>query len=120
MKALKKRDSCKPHFQELKLLTVTSLYIYETAMFVKRSPHLFPTISDGQLKKSRRHGHKLKAPVAKTTLKGNSIFCMAPKILNKLPKAIKDANIHVFRKKLTSLLTTKAYYTLTEFLTDAF
>jgi hypothetical protein len=37
-------DSCKPLFQEYKILTVYSLYILESAKFVKKYPEKFRKI----------------------------------------------------------------------------
>lgn len=38
-----KMDSCKPHFKTLGILTVYSIYILESATFVKNNQHLFKT-----------------------------------------------------------------------------
>jgi hypothetical protein len=115
---LKRMDTCKPHFISLKILTVPSLYIFETAMFVRRNPHLFPTFSSLPTGRSRRHEHMLQSTTARTALKNKSFFCMAPQIYNKIPKKIKESNLTIFKKELFSLLVNKAYYTVVEFLYD--
>jgi hypothetical protein len=51
-------------------------------------------------------------------LKQNSLYCMAPKIYNKIPKHLKNLNIAAFRNKLKILSAAKAYYNLTEFFMD--
>ena len=48
----------------------------------------------------------------------DSIFCMAPLLYNKLPNAIKELNITMFKSKLKKMLIHKCYYTVTEFLND--
>jgi hypothetical protein len=39
-------DSCKPLFKEYKILTVYSLYILESAKFIKKYPEKFSKYSD--------------------------------------------------------------------------
>ncbi|KOB65431.1 putative rotatin, partial [Operophtera brumata] len=43
---LKMIDSCKPFFYKYNILTIPSLYIFETAMFVKDNPDIFLWLSD--------------------------------------------------------------------------
>lgn len=52
-----------------------------------------------------------------TTLKRNSIYCMAPFIFNKLPNAWKDLNTVMFKSRLRNLFD-KTYYSVAEFLAD--
>lgn len=110
---LKRTDSCKPYFKDLQLLTVPSLYIYETAVYVRMNPHLFI-----RNLKPRRYDH-LCLKACKTTFMQKSIFVMAPKIYNTLPEVLRtEKNIRLFKKRLNKLLNNKMYYTVSEFLND--
>lgn len=109
---LKPTDSCIPHFKRLKLLTLPSLYIYETALFVKTNWQLFK-------KMNSKREVKLSAPLRSTAFYDKSILGMAPRLYNKLPKSIRDANqLHSYKALLRNFLVEKAYYSVQEFLDD--
>lgn len=114
---LKLTDSCKPHFKTLKILTVPCLYIYEVALFVKSNPMYFPTFRE-RFRFNMRNGEMLCNRKSRTTLMYNSLFCMAPKIFNKLPQTLKMQDYINFKTKLKYLLVDKCYYSITEFLND--
>lgn len=110
-------DSCKPYFQKYKILTLPSLYIFEIVMFVKLNSQLFPRLSDVK-PRNRRDNFVLCLHGAKTALMQRSVFCMAPKIYNKLPKLWREQNLLTLKKTLKEFLVEKAYYTVLEFLND--
>lgn len=116
---LKQTDSCRPFFKKYKLLTLPSLYVLETIMFVKSNPDLYQRISD-TVTRNRRDNSKLRSHIAKTALMKKSIFCMAPTIYNKIPKEHKDLDANMFKKKMRNLLTEKCYYHINDFLNDTF
>lgn len=117
MFGLQTTDSCKPKFIEYKILTLSSLYILEVAIFVKSNPNYFPRLCD-RVQRNRRDQYKLCLPKAKKSLMRNSIFCMGPVIYNKLPKHLRELDIHNFKIKLKSILAETCYYTVNEFLSD--
>lgn len=114
---LKVTDGCKPFFIKYKILTLPSLYILESAMFVKSNHNLFPRMSDTVVR-NRRDNTKLRLHKSKTTLMNNSIFCMGPKIYNKIPKFWKERDSNIFKNKLNNFLANKAYYNINDFLHD--
>lgn len=110
---LKQTDSCKKHFQELKLLTLPSIYIYEAALLVKRNIDKYDTLN------LKRHKSTLRAPVCKTAMYSKSLFNMRIKIYNKLPQSIKDiCSFNIFKNNLKEFLINKAYYNIGEFIDD--
>lgn len=108
---LRKTDSCKSHFKNLKILTLPCLYIYEICVFVRTNMDLFMNYNSVRLR------HKLCFMKTKTALLKKSVLGMAPKIYNKLPRAMHDIdNLYEFKKKLNIFLAEKAYYSIREFL----
>lgn len=116
---LKSTESCKPVFTKYKLLTLPSLYIFEVASFVKSNPHLFTRLSEA-FPRNRRDNSQLCLHSAKTALMSKSVFCMAPKIYNKIPQSYKALTTNLFKNKIRNLLTDKCYYNINDFLTDTF
>lgn len=110
---LKLTDSCVPHFKRLKILTFPSIYLYEVAVFVKANMSLFDTFG------SDRVGTLIKSKSHVTALYSKSIFGMAPKIFNHLPKTLRnEENINVFKMSLKKIFVEKCYYCLDQFFTD--
>lgn len=106
-----------PFFKNNKILTLPSLYIFEIAMFVKSNINKFNKFSDNN-NLNTRNKNKYCRVKSNTTLMHNSVFCMAPKIYNKIPESIKGIEILCFKKKLKSFLVERCYYSITEFLND--
>lgn len=119
MFGLQSTDSCKPIFTKYKILTLPSLYILETAIFVRNNPHLFPRMCD-KVVRNRRNNTRLCLHPAKTTLLRNSIVCMAPIIYNKIPDEYKTLNAKLFKMKFKRFLIDKCYYNINAFLNDKF
>lgn len=121
MCGLQVTDSCVPYFKSLKILTLPSLYILETALFVKMNPNLFPKFSAVKKNPIRsQHANQLCNLKCKTALMSKSFFGLAPKIYNKLPDGIKDMPIVKFKTALQKFLTEKCYYRLDEFLNEKY
>lgn len=112
-------ETCKPFFQEYKILTLPSLYIYEVSMFVKVNQNLFILASEVN-NRQQRDALRLCVPRTNTTLMYKSVFHMAPVIYNKLPKEIRAMNTALFNKNLKHLLVNKCYYNLNDYLNDKF
>lgn len=110
---LRQTDSCRPYFQELQILTVPSMYIFEISKFVKTNPHNF------EIRNNLRIGNKMQVVVTKTAFLYNSVVGMAPKIFNKLPRHIRDTQcIDKFKDALYKLLMAKTYYSIKDFIND--
>lgn len=123
MTGLKMTDSCVPVFKSLKLLTLPSLYILEIALFVKSNQHLFTKVSQTRkrsIKVRSQYRNMLNLGRYHTALLRKSVMGMGPAIYNKIPDEIKELNSYKFKKKLTSILLEKCYYSITDFLNDKF
>lgn len=116
---LQTTDSCKPYFIMYKILTLPSIYILETIMFVRKNPKLFPRRAD-QFPRNRRDQTQLCVPPCRTALMRKSVFHIAPIVYNKLPKSWKELNNVHLKRKLKTHLVNKAYYNINEFLEERF
>lgn len=110
------RDSCKPIFLAHKMLTLTCIYILETACLVKKK---FQTDIHNISTHFTRQTGQLSLPIPSSTLTKNSIIYNSKKIFNHLPTTLRVIdNIKRFRSELKKILVGKAYYTLEEFFQD--
>lgn len=121
MFGLKKTDSCIPYFKKYNILPFPALYIFETALFVKKNPHLFQKLATVKKMPLRaQYLNTLCHVKCKTALMKKSFFGIAPEVYNKIPDAIKRMPVLKFKCTLHQLLLKKCYYRLDEFLNDNF
>lgn len=119
---IQQTDSCKLHFQRLKLLTLPCIYIYETCHFVIKHPEFFKTRQEIPTKYSFRPKtqNRLMLPTSRLNLHSKSPLVMCVKIFNKLPSALKSIpNEKEFLKKLKDILIKKCYYKLEEYFKES-
>lgn len=112
---LRFRDSCREYFKKLNVLTVTCIYILEVVLFIRKNTELFINVE------SERRKYQIQAFPCRTNYLSKSIFGMASKIYNHLPKkllVIED--IMVFKREINKLLLSKTYYSVAEFFADKF
>lgn len=105
--------SCRPYFDKLNILTLTSLYILEACAFVKNNDQLFPLYTRPE---GLRPHKRLATCSSKLHLVHSGPRSMAAKIFNCIPKSIQSIEkINVFKNALNKYLVRKSYYTLQEF-----
>lgn len=105
--------SCRPYFIKEKLLTFASLYILESAVFIRTHIQEFKHI------KSLRRRHQLELLIPKLEMYKNSPYYRAINIYNKIPFDIRnEGNDKLFFKNLKIYLTNKSYYTIEDFMND--
>ena len=109
------RESCRPLFEQLKILTVPCVYILECNMFVKKYSELFD-------KNEEVHSHDTRSKSDLRVLRhSSSLFSKSPQyrlrmLYNKLPQEIKIVkDIYEFKSQVSSLLLKSNYYTVNEF-----
>ena len=113
----KVQDSCKPLFIAEKILTLTSLFILETACLVKKK---YEVVSN-QTEYNTRLSHFIQLPLPNFTLTKNSIIFNGKKIFNHLPLGLRQRQCDKsFRRSLKELLIVRPYYDLEEFFDDSF
>lgn len=112
---IRPRESCKPHFLKGKILTLPSIYILESAIFVRQNINLFEYV------KSDRRKANLTLPTPRIEMFRNSPLYRCILLYNKLPDYIKnEENVTTFKNKLKYILLNKCYYNVEEFMNDNF
>lgn len=111
---LKQDDHCRPHFKRLKLLTLTSIYVYETIIHSTRTQ---------KLTRSQIHSHDtrnknaLDLPFNRLTRAQNHPDYRGSKFYNCLPDHIKNIQTpKPFKKHLKDFLLDNPTYSTSEFL----
>jgi hypothetical protein len=108
---LKHLESCKDSFRHLKILTVYSLYIQKTILYVKENCNCtvnqqIHTHNTRNNKDHHIYGHNLEIYNSQPSAAGCIYY-------NKLPNNIKQIeNTNQFKKKLKELLIKGCYYTI--------
>lgn len=111
------RESCRPHFVSQRILTLTSIFVLETATLVFKN---FSNVRRTD-QPSTRQNLKLMAPlpIPKTALVQKSLIYEGRKVFNHLPFAFRlAASSKQFRKQVKNFLLDKPYYSLTEYYDD--
>ncbi|PSN45502.1 hypothetical protein C0J52_22163 [Blattella germanica] len=110
------REHCRPLFQELRILTVASLYIFTNLIYMF-SHHDERDSFSGLHTHDTRNNRDLVVPrhgLAKTS---NSHIVRSIKLFNKLPGYIRDIrNINAFKNKVKTILLNNSFYTVQEYL----
>lgn len=116
---IEETESCKPHFQEMKILSLPSLYIFETCKFVRKYPEFYTKREDIQKKITLRHKNRLNLPTSRLKMHSDSAYVMSIKLYNKLPEPIRNIDkYNIFMNKLKTFLIDKSYYSVNEYLND--
>lgn len=113
---LSRRDSCRDAFKNLKILTLSGIYIYEACIYAYKNKNII---------RANRADHRYDTRFRELLLpeSHSSAFYQKTcaynscKFYNSLPVDIRDAqNIAVFRRRLKQYLVDKCCYTLQEYL----
>lgn len=109
------RDSCRNYFEQIRVLTLPSVYILECTMFVKKNMDLFDNASHSH--NTRNRGNVVSARYRYSFLQKN-VEHMITKIYNRVPIEIRDLPLYKIKKQMRDILLRKAYYNVQEFLDD--
>lgn len=112
---LSSRDSCRPAFKNLKILTITSLYILEAVLYC---------VNNNTMQRNRDvHYHNTRSrnnfnlPHHRTAMFSKKPLYAGIKMFNLLPEEIKQEEEKKLKTALQSWLQSRAFYTLEEFYT---
>jgi len=112
------KTSCKPLFQSLGIVTITSKYILSLMKFLLQNQKKFTSNTEVH-NINMRNKLKLYKPISNLTLYQKAVY-MSISIFNKLPDCIARLveNKRSFTSTLRQYLVTKSFYCLEKFLDD--
>jgi hypothetical protein len=117
MMGINHRNSCRPAFKQLNILTLASQYILSLMTFVKNNLELFTFNCTVHNKLTRNRGslHVLQSHLS---IRQKGIHCMSVKICNSLPKFLVDLleDETMFVKRLKEILIHDVFYSVDGFL----
>jgi hypothetical protein len=108
------RESCRPLFQKLNLLTFPCLYIFEIAKFVKVHIEFFDFVDKETTRPQRKYRLALPAD-SKLVIRNKSAHNMCIKVYNKLPPNLKTLSDIEFKNKLYKMLCDACFYSVNDF-----
>lgn len=115
IKGKDKLSHCRPLFKELNLMTFPSLYIYHTILFVMQNVNI--KLNSEVHKHNTRGQSNLHVIGHRTNLFANSPQYSGIKLINKLPKNLKDIrDSKKFKHELKEYLIKNAFYSVDEYL----
>jgi hypothetical protein len=116
------RESCRPYFKNMKILTVTSLYIFELCKLVKNQKHFFERTRDNcPRNQNLRKRNKLVTTFTNLKIVNSGPYHMAVKVYNHIPLVLKNIEKQsLFSNKLKQLLVENPFYNVEEFLSYKF
>lgn len=108
------RESCRPWFVKLQLLTLPCLYIFEICTFVKTNKHLFNTVQEVYGNIFRYPNRLAFGHNPRTALYQKNCNAMCIKIYNSIPNHIEELPNKHFKTKLFRWLVEKNFYDINE------
>jgi hypothetical protein len=118
MKSVNNRTTCRPIFKELKILTVSSLYIFEVVCYFQKY-NLYTTRNSDLYEHNTRRKEDLHALSCNTLTFKKIVINMGIKAYNRLPLEIrKSKEFKDFKNNLKLFLLDHPFYTMKEFLLE--
>ncbi|KAI5645810.1 hypothetical protein NE865_02080 [Phthorimaea operculella] len=109
-------DSAQPIFQNLGIMTLPSLLIYQVAIYARTNLSLYGRRGDNQ-HHNLRNARQLSSIPHTLEKARRTIHAMGPPVYNKLPTDIQDApSLNTFKSKLKKWLVSKAFYSFKQFI----
>ena len=113
------RESCRPIFRRLGMLTAPAVYIYFSCLYVRKNITSYPSHASVHCYNTR-NCDALYLPYARTATLSNSPLVAPLRLYNKLPQYIISCQtIALFKRSLRSFLVELACYSVDEYLSDS-
>ena len=108
-------EHCRPTFVEMRVMTVPSMFIYKSLMYIKENLQRFTRQVDIHAYQTRQDNN-LRIPFHRLTTTQRSVVYQGIKFYNKIGNAIKTQTTSKFGNTLKHYLLNKAFYSVDEFL----
>ena len=108
------RESCKAHFIAQNLLTVPSLYIFQTLVYIKRRSQNLTHLENIHNYHTRNKINLLLSQHRLKTTEQHPVY-IGSKLFNHLPPHIRTQPLKIFTSILKKYLIKKAFYSVEEF-----
>lgn len=120
MFGLSRRTSCRSYFSTQRILTLTGLYVFEMALYVRSNINSFIKNTNFH-KYNTRNKNDLCIPIHDLSTFERSPVYMGIKIYNYLPIVIKNVtSVGLFKTELLKFLQNNVFYNLNEFFSLAY
>lgn len=117
MFGLTQTESCRTIFKDTKIMTVTSLYMYRILCYIHEQKDRFRKRGDIHEHHTRSNRH-LQLPKVSHLYYKKSPDYAGGSLYNRLPERLKTLSIRQFRETIKGMLTSRAFYSESEFLTE--
>lgn len=112
---IKRMESCRSHFERLKILTIINLYLYRLSLLAFKKKHELEQHADIHSYNTRNRS-KYVPPQFNYAVNRKGPLYMAVKTFNHLPSSISEiTSINIFKKKVKHFFQTHVYYNTREF-----
>lgn len=112
------REGCRPLFKKLNILTLPSLFIYKTLLFLQKNFEIFISKNHSHNYQTRNR-NTLQYPIHRTSLFEKSPYYTAVRFYNCLPLHIKSELPNPsFKKVLYDYLNDKTFYRVADFVSN--
>jgi hypothetical protein len=113
---LKKTDSCRDSFREMKILPLCSQYMYSVMLYIVNNIHLFIRNTEVHDISSRQYVNLFRPSTSFTKVQKGAYYS-GIKIYNSLPKELKQMSNDQksFEPTLKRFLHANSFYTLSEY-----
>lgn len=115
MLGLRKTDSCRNVFKELKIMTVTNLFIYKALLYIYKNKPFINSNNEIHTYNTRNN-RNLRMDFPHLGVFQKSFLYIGVKMFNFLPEDYKNIpNLKIFQKTIKTMLTEKVFYNIDEF-----
>ncbi|CAG9814003.1 unnamed protein product [Phaedon cochleariae] len=112
---IKRIESCRSHFERLKILTITNLYLYRLSLLAFKKKHELEQFTDVH-NHDTRNKNKYIPPQFNYTVNRKGPLYMATKTFNHLPSSITEiVSLNIFKNKVKQFFQTHVYYDTNQF-----
>jgi hypothetical protein len=114
IKGVTERDSCRLLFRDYKIMTLPSLFVYYSLMYIKDNSNQIITRTDIH-EYNTRQKHNIETPYLRLSKSQKSYLYTGMKFYNLLPLYIREMNLVRFEKCIKNILKKSCLYSVNDF-----